>query len=271
MNLIDRPQQLGDRSIPQSTEVLKNGGKASQEKDFLQLCSKLSPHSSSSSSSAQNVAVFSLGDSSKRRGGPSMTSLLLLRTLPLLRNGFLNHNPQFSIASASFLSHRRRLLSCSLADKPQFREDDSPAMKSTKAPVVVDESWRYEDPDYRKWKNLEAEILGDIEPIALLAKDILHSDRYLDGERLDFEDEKIIMERLLAFHPYAKDKIGCGLDFIMVDRHPQFRHSRCLFVVRTDGGWIDFSYQKCLRAYVRLRYPSHAERFIREHFKRASS
>lgn len=40
--------------------------------------------------------------------------------------------------------------------------------------------------------------------------------RYLDGERLDFEDEKIIMEKLLPFHPYAKDKIGCGLDFIMV-------------------------------------------------------
>ncbi|KAF2612113.1 hypothetical protein F2Q70_00011385 [Brassica cretica] len=198
-----------------------------------------------------------------------MTSLLLLRTLPLLRNGFLNYRHQFSIASAGFHSHRRRLL-CSLADKPQFREDDSPmpAMSST---APVDDNWRYEDPDYRKWKNLEAEILGDIEPIALLAKDVLHSDRYLDGERLDFEDEKIIMEKLLAFHPYAKDKIGCGLDFIMVDRHPQFRHSRCLFVVRTDGGWIDFSYQKCLRAYVRDRYPSHAERFIREHFKRASS
>ncbi|CAG7869952.1 unnamed protein product [Brassica rapa] len=56
----------------------------------------------------------------------------------------------------------------------------------------------------------------------------------------------------------------------MVDRHPQFRHSRCLFLVRTDGGWIVFSYQKCLRDYVRDRYPSHAERFIREHFKRAS-
>ncbi|KAF8094927.1 hypothetical protein N665_0348s0010 [Sinapis alba] len=205
-----------------------------------------------------------------------MTSLPLLRTLPLLRNGFLNHRHQFSIASsAGFLTHRRhrRLLCSSLADKPQLCEDDSPvpaaAVNST-APVV-DDNWRYEDPDYRKWKNLEAEILGEIEPITLLAKDILHSDRYLDGERLDFEDEKIIIEKLLAFHPYAKDKIGCGLHFIMVDRHPQFRHSRCLFVVRTDGGWIDFSYQKCLRAYVRDRYPSHAERFIREHFKRASS
>lgn len=40
--------------------------------------------------------------------------------------------------------------------------------------------------------------------------------RYLDGERLEFEDEKIVMEKLLAYHPYSKDKIGCGLDFIMV-------------------------------------------------------
>lgn len=55
-----------------------------------------------------------------------------------------------------------------------------------------------------------------------------------------------------------------------VDRHPQFRQSRCLFVVRSDGGWIDFSYQKCLRAYIRDKYPSYAERFIKEHFKRSS-
>lgn len=40
--------------------------------------------------------------------------------------------------------------------------------------------------------------------------------RYLDGERLEFEDEKIVIEKLLAYHPYSKDKIGCGLDFIMV-------------------------------------------------------
>lgn len=59
--------------------------------------------------------------------------------------------------------------------------------------------------------------------------------------------------------------------FWKVDRHPQFKNSRCLFVVRTDGGWIDFSYQKCLRAYIRKKYPSDAERFIRENFKRSSS
>ncbi|XP_006659296.1 protein DCL homolog, chloroplastic [Oryza brachyantha] len=118
------------------------------------------------------------------------------------------------------------------------------------------------------WRAAEAEIVRDIEPVVQLIKDILHSDRYADGECLTSKDENIIIEKLLAYHPRVDDKIGCGLDAIMVDRHPQFRKSRCLFVVRTDGVWIDFSYQKCLRAYIREKYPSHAERFIREHFKR---
>lgn len=61
-----------------------------------------------------------------------------------------------------------------------------------------------------------------------------------------------------------------NLSSVKVDRHPQFICSRCLFVVRIDGGWIDFSYQKCLRAYVRFRYPLHADKFIRKHFKRWS-
>ncbi|XP_028793661.1 protein DCL homolog, chloroplastic [Neltuma alba] len=127
---------------------------------------------------------------------------------------------------------------------------------------------RSDDPDYRKWKDKEKEILKDIEPIVRLTKDILHSRRYMDGEQLTAEDEKVVVEKLLAYHPRSEDKIGCGLESIMVDRHPQFRCSRCLFVVRTDGGWIDFSYQKCLREYIRNKYPSHAERFIREHLKR---
>nr|XP_008378000.2 protein DCL homolog, chloroplastic-like [Malus domestica] len=129
---------------------------------------------------------------------------------------------------------------------------------------------RWDDPDYCKWKDKEREILNDIEPVVLLAKEILHSDRYMDGEQLTEEDEKVVVERLLAHHPHSEDKIGCGIDSVMVDRHPQFRHSRCLFVIRTDGVWIDFSYQKCLRAYIRDKYPSHADRFIREHFKRGS-
>lgn len=38
----------------------------------------------------------------------------------------------------------------------------------------------------------------------------------MDGERLTSEDEKIVVDRLLAHHPHAEDKIGCGLESIMV-------------------------------------------------------
>lgn len=139
---------------------------------------------------------------------------------------------------------------------------------SPPSPPKQEENSLEDHPDYRRWKDKEEEILVDIEPIKFRTKDILHSVRYRDGERLSTEDEKMVVDKLLAYHPHAEDKIGCGIDSIMVDRHPQFNSSRCLFVVRTDGVWIDFSYQKCLRAYIKEKYPSHAERFIKEHFKR---
>lgn len=40
--------------------------------------------------------------------------------------------------------------------------------------------------------------------------------RYMDGQRLMPDDEKAVMQRLLAYHPHCEDKIGCGLDSIMV-------------------------------------------------------
>lgn len=40
--------------------------------------------------------------------------------------------------------------------------------------------------------------------------------RYMDSERLSAEDEKVVVERLLAHHPHSEDKIGCGIDSIMV-------------------------------------------------------
>lgn len=41
--------------------------------------------------------------------------------------------------------------------------------------------------------------------------------RYMDGERLTDEDEKAVVENLLTYHPHSEDKIGCGLDSIMVE------------------------------------------------------
>ncbi|KAM3367996.1 hypothetical protein ACQJBY_016513 [Aegilops geniculata] len=150
----------------------------------------------------------------------------------------------------------RRLLPCSTTAYEPPHSARPPASKQAEPVSQV------------PWRAAEAEILRDVEPVVQLIKDILHSDRYADGECLGPADEIVVAEKLLAYHPRAEDKIGCGLDGIMVDRHPQFRKSRCLFVVRTDGVWIDFSYQKCLREYIRRKYPSHGERFIREHFKR---
>ncbi|XP_010237314.1 protein DCL, chloroplastic isoform X2 [Brachypodium distachyon] len=81
-------------------------------------------------------------------------------------------------------------------------DDDEPS-----APGVV------EDP----WKAAEAEILRDVKPVVDLVKDILHSGRYGDGEVLSPDDQKFVVEKLLAHHPCSEDKIGCGLDAIMVN------------------------------------------------------
>ncbi|KAG5230852.1 protein DCL [Salix suchowensis] len=185
-----------------------------------------------------------------------MAASALIRGAPLLRLRFQHHH---RFATGLLVPLRRSW--CSKEDSTRLEEDD--LAQGAKV-------FKLGRPNYRRWKDEEAEIWRDIEPITHLAKDILHSNRYMDGEQLTDEDEKIVAERLLAYHPNSDDKIGCGFDSIMVDRHPQFKNSRCLFVVRTDGGWIDFSYQKCLRAYIRSKYPTHAERFIKEHFKRGS-
>ncbi|KAK1422220.1 hypothetical protein QVD17_25186 [Tagetes erecta] len=203
---------------------------------------------------------------------PTMTTPLLLttKTIPHLHR-HLRHHPTLP-AAVCFLI-RRPSYTTTAADshrpikKPPSNDDK---LTTKRYPPPNDPRWE-NDPDYRKWKDKEAQIFLDIDPITLLIKDILHSDRYMDGQQLTSTDEKIVVDKLLAYHPHSEDKIGCGINSIMVDRHPQFKNSRCLFVVRTDGVWIDFSYQKCIRAYIRHKYPSYAERFIKEHYKRSSS
>ncbi|RDX58112.1 Protein DCL-like, chloroplastic, partial [Mucuna pruriens] len=232
---------------------------------------------------------------------PSLTmAYLLLRQALLLR--VCLHNYQRFTDGAVAARHRPWCSAAANLPSDEAEEKTISGSISNRSNARKGEYRRWEDePDYRQWKDKEEEILRDVEPVLLLAKDILHSRRYMDGERLSVEDEKVVVERLLAYHPQSEDKIGCGLESIMtvelglllfefacqrsalvtlqsrvnagygyVDRHPQFRQSRCLFVVRTDGGWIDFSYQKCLRKYIRDKYPTYAERFIRQHFKRGS-
>lgn len=58
--------------------------------------------------------------------------------------------------------------------------------------------------------------------------------RYMDGERLNTADEKAVVENLLAYHPHAEDKIGCGLDSIMVKMqliNPYFCETAMVYLV----------------------------------------
>lgn len=118
-----------------------------------------------------------------------------------------------------------------------------------------------------QWKRRGAEIRREILPITRFVKNILHSKRYKDGDKLTPEDEKKVVEKLLPHHPSSQDKIGCGVDAIMVGRHPKYNSSRCLFIRRKDGQWTEFSYRKCLMGFIRMKYPFSAEKFIERHFR----
>ncbi|KAH7849747.1 hypothetical protein Vadar_022398 [Vaccinium darrowii] len=182
-----------------------------------------------------------------------MAAPLFLRGFPLLRLCLHQHH-RFAVGILTPRPHSA-VPEPSTTHQDEHKSCSSQSSQTTTSLGVKDPPKypRLNDVTFRKWKEKEKHILRDIAPIIQLTKDILHSDRYRDGQVLTAEDERAVVEKLLSFHPHSEDKIGCGLASIMVDRHPQFRCSRCLFVIRIDGGWIDFSYQKCLRAYIRHR------------------
>lgn len=185
-----------------------------------------------------------------------MAAPLLLRQALLLRCGDQKgvvqvvcfHNYQSFTAGA--IAARYRPL-CSATANLSSDEADEKTKSSgisnnsfvRKAQFPSSQSRWEDDPDYRKWKDKKEEILRDIEPIIMLAKDILHSGRslptfistnisswfyfflnilcvshfrYMDGARLNMEDQKAVVEKLLAYHPQSEDKVGCGLESIMV-------------------------------------------------------
>lgn len=55
---------------------------------------------------------------------------------------------------------------------------------------------------------------------------------------------------------------------LQVGLHPEFENSRCLFIVRKDGEQIDFSFWKCVKGFIRQKYPMYADSFILRHFRR---
>ncbi|PIA46271.1 hypothetical protein AQUCO_01500054v1 [Aquilegia coerulea] len=121
------------------------------------------------------------------------------------------------------------------------------------------------------WVDWEDQILEDTVPLVGFVRMLLHSGKYGSGDRLSPDHEKTILERLLPYHPEFEKKIGCGVDYIKVDYHPDFADSRCLFIVRRDGEPVDFSYWKCIKGLIKKNYPLYADSFIHRHFRRRSS
>lgn len=66
------------------------------------------------------------------------------------------------------------------------------------------------------------------------------------GTVLSGEDFDLIRD-LLDMHPDARDKIGDGVDAILIDQgpHPKYPHHPSFYVIRSDGYRDDFSYKDC--------------------------
>ncbi|KAK1370536.1 DNA-directed RNA polymerase [Heracleum sosnowskyi] len=57
---------------------------------------------------------------------------------------------------------------------------------------------------------------------------------YNDGDPLATDDQGYIIEQILNFHPNKVEKMGAGINYVMIDKHSSFQNSRCLHIVRTD-------------------------------------
>ncbi|XP_051151069.1 protein DCL, chloroplastic-like isoform X2 [Andrographis paniculata] len=66
------------------------------------------------------------------------------------------------------------------------------------------------------WIDWEDQIMEETVPVVGFVKMVLHSGKYQSGDKLSPEHEKIILERLLPYHPECEKKIGCGVDYITV-------------------------------------------------------
>lgn len=114
----------------------------------------------------------------------------------------------------------------------------------------------------------EEQIMEETAPLVGFVRMVLRSNIYADEGRLIPKHEKVILDKLLPYHPEFQRKIGCGIDYIKVGYHPDFEGSKCLFVVRKDGVSEDFSYWKCLKGLIKKKHPIYADRFLLKHFSK---
>ncbi|CAK8539379.1 unnamed protein product [Lathyrus sativus] len=103
----------------------------------------------------------------------------------------------------------------------------------------------YARKESKQWKSAIRNniTVNDIQKLTTASRVILN--KYPIDEILGEKDKSTIM-RVLHFHPRKNEKLGSGLQDIMVGWHPKFTDSRCFFIIRTDGTVEDFSYRKCI-------------------------
>ena len=93
----------------------------------------------------------------------------------------------------------------------------------------------------------EFHIIGEYFPSKASLKrrilEILY--RYADGGRLDEGDFKFMLD-VLKMHPDAVQKIGAGVEGMIVRTNPVFRNTQGFWIERVDGTSTDFSFLSCL-------------------------
>lgn len=91
-------------------------------------------------------------------------------------------------------------------------------------------------------------VVGDLQfPTKASAKGHFRAirDRYHDGERLNVEDQGVVID-LLGLHPESSSKVGCGIAFFTVETEMEFGRTRHFVIHRIDGSYTDFSFHSCI-------------------------
>src|SRR5688572_18481074 len=69
--------------------------------------------------------------------------------------------------------------------------------------------------------------------------------QYLDHQTITEQDDSFLRD-LIAIHPEAVAKVGCGISHFSSQTDPIWKTTRHFVLVRTDGSTTDFSFHTCL-------------------------
>ncbi|KAL5549806.1 hypothetical protein UlMin_005037 [Ulmus minor] len=102
-----------------------------------------------------------------------------------------------------------------------------------------------EEEEARRWVNWEDQILEETIPLVGFVRMVLHSGKYKNGEKLTPHHQKIILERLLPYHPEYEKKIGCGVESIMF--MCDLEEARSCATLKSKMSHVGNSYVECVR------------------------